>query len=346
MTPYHDLYSRWLFFSGSTRSQFCTVVRFDCVTGPKKIKRRPCPGKQRRPLNINININDGAPKSVASTSRRCPPQMKHHLISPLGGERSRRSLRRPGRPCVMARCPDSCIPQRPLVPKGGAKGRLFANATPASAPQRATAEEAQRRSPPTVMPDPFKPKLKNNPRSCTPLSTFFGPSVRRGSPARGLASPNCGPAEQKHFSGRARCFTCGLAVGKNKIKSRVYQARAFCFRPPILNLGTYTHLVPVRYLQQYSSAWFFVEKIVRLLQQNIAFRQIWSIIKGEIKGAKIKGLRISCSGRASKKAGKAKTLAVKYGSTSLNMFYSETDFASKTAYTRFGAIGVKVWVSY
>ncbi|BEI31798.1 ribosomal protein S3 (mitochondrion) [Bryopsis sp. KO-2023] len=61
---------------------------------------------------------------------------------------------------------------------------------------------------------------------------------------------------------------------------------------------------------------------------------------------KIKGLRISCSGRASKKAGKAKTLAVKYGSTSLNMFYSETDFASKTANTRFGAIGVKVWVSY
>ena len=69
-------------------------------------------------------------------------------------------------------------------------------------------------------------------------------------------------------------------------------------------------------------------------------------MKANIQGAKIKGLRISCSGRASKKAGKAKTLAVKYGSTSLNMFYSETDFASKTANTRFGAIGVKVWVSY
>ncbi|MEM7495737.1 MAG: hypothetical protein AAF471_06345 [Myxococcota bacterium] len=127
---------------------------------------------------------------------------------------------------------------------------------------------------------------------------------------------------------------------------RLAYARPFAFRPPVFHLGAYTHVVPVRYLQQYSSAWFFVEKVVTLLQQNIAFRQIWSRMKGDIKGAKIKGLRISCSGRASKKAGKAKTLAVKYGSTSLNMFSSETDFASKTANTRFGAIGVKVWVSY
>ena len=115
---------------------------------------------------------------------------------------------------------------------------------------------------------------------------------------------------------------------------------------------SYTHLIPIKFSIHYYSALFFADEIVKFLKQNKPFRQIWDkVIENfkrlkEIAQRRIKGIRISCSGRTSKKAAKAKTISAKYGRTSLHVFSAEIDFASKTANTRFGAIGVKIWLAW
>ena len=112
---------------------------------------------------------------------------------------------------------------------------------------------------------------------------------------------------------------------------------------------SYTHIIPIKYSIYCYSAVFLADEIVQLLQQNRPFRQIWDQMIENInrlKHIQIKGIRISCAGRTSKKAAKAKTISAKYGRTSLHVFSAEIDFASKTANTRFGAIGVKVWLAW
>ena len=112
---------------------------------------------------------------------------------------------------------------------------------------------------------------------------------------------------------------------------------------------SYTHIIPIKYSIYCYSAIFLADEIVQLLQQNRPFRQIWDKMIENInrfKQTQIKGIRISCAGRTSKKAAKAKTISAKYGRTSLHVFSAEIDFASKTANTRFGAIGVKVWLAW
>ena len=97
-------------------------------------------------------------------------------------------------------------------------------------------------------------------------------------------------------------------------------------------------------------ALFLVEDIIYYLERKIPFRRIKSQILKEIpRYISIKGIRVVCSGRVggrSKKAQRSKTQSVKIGQTPLGVFSSKIDFASKSAYTRFGLIGVKVWVCY
>ena len=98
------------------------------------------------------------------------------------------------------------------------------------------------------------------------------------------------------------------------------------------------------------SALFLVEEIIYYLERKIPFRRIKTSLLREIPQYKrIKGVRITCSGRVggrSKKAQRSKTQSVKIGVTSLGVFSSKIDFACKSAKTRFGLIGVKVWVCY
>lgn len=97
-------------------------------------------------------------------------------------------------------------------------------------------------------------------------------------------------------------------------------------------------------------ALFLVEDIIYYLERKIPFRRIKSQILKEIPRYRlIRGIRITCSGRVggrSKKAQRSKTQSVKIGQTPLGVFSSKIDFASKSALTRFGLIGVKVWVCY
>ena len=105
-----------------------------------------------------------------------------------------------------------------------------------------------------------------------------------------------------------------------------------------------------RTLIEKQSASFLVQEIIYYLERKIPFRRIKTQILKEIPSYKnIKGIRIKCSGRVggrSKKAQRSKTQSVKIGQTSLGVFSSKIDFACKSAYTRFGLIGVKVWVCY
>ena len=105
-----------------------------------------------------------------------------------------------------------------------------------------------------------------------------------------------------------------------------------------------------RTLIEKQSAFFWVQEIIYYLERKIPFRRIKTQILKEIPRYKhIKGIRVKCSGRVggrSKKAQRSKTQSVKMGQTSLGVFSSKIDFACKSAYTRFGLIGVKVWVCY
>ena len=105
-----------------------------------------------------------------------------------------------------------------------------------------------------------------------------------------------------------------------------------------------------RTLIEKQSAIFIVQEIIHYLERKIPFRRIKTIILRDIpKYKSIKGIRINCSGRVggrSKKAQRSKTQSVKIGQTSLGVFSCKIDFACKSAYTRFGLIGIKVWVCY
>ena len=114
--------------------------------------------------------------------------------------------------------------------------------------------------------------------------------------------------------------------------------------------NTFFNLRFFRSLTEKQGAFFLLQEIIYYLERKMPFRRIKTQILREIPHYKrIKGIRITCSGRVggrSKKAQRSKIQSVKIGQTSLGVFSSKIDFASKSALTRFGLIGVKVWVCY
>lgn len=74
------------------------------------------------------------------------------------------------------------------------------------------------------------------------------------------------------------------------------------------------------------------------------FRKIVRDIRLVMKKG-VEGIRICCSGR-SKGAEIARTECGKYGKTSRNVFNQKIDYTPAEVPTRFGILGVKVWISY
>lgn len=113
---------------------------------------------------------------------------------------------------------------------------------------------------------------------------------------------------------------------------------------------TSTILQPIRFLRENQNVWALADQVVFLLERRISFRQIkYFIFKDLLLDPQIKGVRISCSGRLggrSKKAQKAKVQSDCYGATTLATFSSKIIFASKSAYTPYGKVGVKIWLSF
>ena len=95
---------------------------------------------------------------------------------------------------------------------------------------------------------------------------------------------------------------------------------------------------------------FLAAQVVFSLEERMPFRRFKHRLMREIsKNSMIKGVRITCSGRVaarSKKAQKAKVESIQWGETSLHVFSELVHFASKSAQTSFGKVGVKVWVCY
>eukprot|EP00210_Caulerpa_lentillifera_P005636 g5389.t1 len=96
-----------------------------------------------------------------------------------------------------------------------------------------------------------------------------------------------------------------------------------------------------------TSAATLASMICYLIERDIPFRRIWPQVETMYNNTQsIRGIRVSCAGRTSRKATKAKTLNARVGSTSLAVFSRDVDYASATADTRHGNIGIKVWIAF
>jgi small subunit ribosomal protein S3 len=112
---------------------------------------------------------------------------------------------------------------------------------------------------------------------------------------------------------------------------------------------TNTLMESVKIQDVYQSASPIAQDISFQPKNKRAFRSIFRIIVKDIQfGIKkgIEGIRICCSGRLAG-AEIAKTECGKYGKTSCNvLFNKQIDYASAEVNTRYGILGVKVWISY
>jgi small subunit ribosomal protein S3 len=91
------------------------------------------------------------------------------------------------------------------------------------------------------------------------------------------------------------------------------------------------------------SAELLASRLARGLEKRVHFRRIINETADEVMGRGAKGIRILLSGRLGgvKIARKERT---ERGSVPLSTLRAGVDFARDTARTRYGAIGVKVWV--
>ena len=85
------------------------------------------------------------------------------------------------------------------------------------------------------------------------------------------------------------------------------------------------------------------------LRRRIFFKKVFGTIKWDtqklFRQGHLKGIRILLSGRLGRPE-KAKTASLYIGRTSLNSFKERIDYASSSALTRYGQIGIKVWLSF
>ncbi|KAJ3669722.1 hypothetical protein LUZ61_021327 [Rhynchospora tenuis] len=131
----------------------------------------------------------------------------------------------------------------------------------------------------------------------------------------------------------------------NSYLNKVQKMRSF------LSNRTNTNILieSVKIKSVYQSASLIAQDISFQPRNNqISFRSMFSKIVKDIplrmpKG--VEGLRISCSGRLGG-AEIARTESRKYGKTSCNVFNLKIDYASANVSTRYGILGVKVWISY
>lgn len=102
--------------------------------------------------------------------------------------------------------------------------------------------------------------------------------------------------------------------------------------------------------QCWQSANFLADEIVYFLERRVSFSRLRNRISRQASMQPfIRGIRITCSGRVggkSKKAQRATQECIKYGSTGGHVFENRIDFASTSAHTPFGLLGIKVWICF
>lgn len=111
-----------------------------------------------------------------------------------------------------------------------------------------------------------------------------------------------------------------------------------------------TYLYPVKVSFARQSCHLLAQKISNALKNRISFPRIRGQILWEIKKSKyVKGVRVTLSGRVdskSKKAQRARKRSFQWGQTELHVISSLVQFTSQDLVTRFGKIGIKVWICY
>jgi hypothetical protein len=108
------------------------------------------------------------------------------------------------------------------------------------------------------------------------------------------------------------------------------------------------YLRPILCRELNQSAIFIAEQIVQILQKNQKKKKMpGRLIKKLLitDSASARGIRIMCSGRLAG-AEMARKFFLKKGQTSLNVFSQKIDFAQKIVQTKYGIVGVKVWISF
>lgn len=116
-----------------------------------------------------------------------------------------------------------------------------------------------------------------------------------------------------------------------------------------VGLGASATVYPYRSRSEEQTAQFLSEEIAHYLERRVPFRRIKQVLMRELQKGCVEGMRVSCSGRVggrSKKAQRARQEGFQWGQTSSHIFSSKLSFASRSALTPFGKVGIKVWVCY
>ncbi len=114
-------------------------------------------------------------------------------------------------------------------------------------------------------------------------------------------------------------------------------------------LGVSTTIYPYKSIEEEQTAQFLSEEIAYYLERRIPFRRIKQALIRELQKKYIEGIKVSCSGRVggrSKKAQRSREESFQWGQTSSHVFSSKLSFASRSALTPFGKVGIKVWICY
>nr|WRW54170.1 ribosomal protein S3 [Tetraena mongolica] len=135
-----------------------------------------------------------------------------------------------------------------------------------------------------------------------------------------------------------------IPYGYNSYLNEVKKMRSLLSNKTTTN----TLIESVKIKSVYQSASPIAQDISLKLRNTRSFRSIFSKIVKDIplvmkKG--VEGIRICCSGRL-EGAEIARTECGKYGKTSRNVFHQKIDYAPAEVSTRYGILGVKVWISY
>lgn len=163
------------------------------------------------------------------------------------------------------------------------------------------------------------------------------------------------PKQEQEGSRNSKCCFAGAESCTSPKESLLLYMDRLPYRKHIENVltrefRTNIRIHTVKTYDHFRSALFLAEEIVYYLERRIPFRRIKNKVLKDVKLVRaVQGIRITCSGRVggrSKKAQRAKKETIKYGQTSLHVFSSRIDFASKNALTAFGLVGVKVWICY
>ena len=131
---------------------------------------------------------------------------------------------------------------------------------------------------------------------------------------------------------------------KQNLQSFIVKA----LQPPFFRVST--EMQAIRFIRDRQSVVSLLNQIIWCLEKRVGWRKIRSFLEKDfLKNPQIKGIRLRCSGRLggrSKKAQKAKSETTSFGETSLSAFSSRLTFASQSASTPFGKVGVKLWICF